>query len=163
MPNREQRRSNDPSIDKWIEVTDDYDRRFEIYLRDVSGKDEFDFQLQTQGQVGGLCDLFLKGEPSLVNVAGLIWSQRRKFEKKLTVMEVLRTVSMATVETIVMHDPNDDEEESMDSLPADDPNRQLAEMRARADESIGHETGEGLPGFDGGSGPSGHGSELSTG
>jgi hypothetical protein len=162
MPNRQQRRANDPTLDKWLEVTDDYENKFEIFLRDVSGKDEFDFQIQTQGHVGGLCDLFLKGEPSLVNVAGLIWSQRRKHEKKLTVMEVLRSVSMATIETMVMHDPEEDEEDALESLPADDPQRKLAEMRAAADQSVPHESGEGLPGFGERSGRSGPSSEPST-
>jgi hypothetical protein len=159
MPNRQQRRANDPTLDKWLHVVDMDDNPFEIYMRDISGKDEYDFLLATQGQMGGLCDMFLEQKVTLVNIAGLIWVVRRKYEKKLTVMDVLRTVSMATLETMDMHDPDDDEE-ALESLPADDPNRKLAQIRkgqvAQADAS------EGMPGFADGTPPYGHDSAPST-
>lgn len=163
MPNREQRRSGATDLGKWLHVEDAEGTPYDIYLRDITGRDEFDFMTMTQGQMGGLCDLFLEQKVTLVGVAGLIWCARRKFEKKLTVMDVLKMVNMETIESMELHDPEEEGDAALESLPADDPNRKLAEMRAAADQSVGHESGEGLPGFGGGSGPSGPDSEPSTG
>lgn len=162
MPNRAQRRGNDPSIDKWLHVEDDNGDPYDIFLRDISAKDEADYITMTQGQFGGLCDLFLKGEMTLVGISGLIWSQRRKYEKKLTVADVMKTVSMATIETLEMHDP-EDEGDVVSELPSDDPQRKLAEMRATANRQLDeHDPSEGLPGFDGPTGGSGPGSGPPT-
>lgn len=110
MPNREQRRAGVGS-DKRLRVADARGDTYEILMSDISAKDEFEFMQMTQGAAGGLCDLFLKGEITLVGIAGLIWSQRRKFEKRLTVMDVLDTVNMATIETLELDDGEDDDEE----------------------------------------------------
>lgn len=162
MPNRAQRRANDPTVDKWLHVEDDNGNPYDIFLRDITGKDEYDFLMATQSNMGGLCDMFLESKVTLVNVAGLIWSQRRRFEKKLTVMDVLRDVSMATLETMEMHDP-EDEDDALADLPADDPQRKLAEMRAGTNARLDQgDPAEGLPGFAGGSGTSGPDSGPST-
>lgn len=117
MPNRADRRNPALDMGKWLHVEDAEGRPFDIYLRDITGKDEYDFLQMTQGSAGGLCDLFLEGKVTLVGLAGLIWCARRKFEKKLTVMDVLKTVNMMTLETMELHDP---EEEDDDAPPADD-------------------------------------------
>jgi hypothetical protein len=132
---------------------------YDIYLRDISGKDEHDYMVATNGNMGGLCDLFLEQRVTLVNVAGLIWCVRRKFEKKLTPLDVLRDVSMATLETMEMHDPEDDED-VLESLPADDPTRKLAELRAGKLQDA--PVSEGMPGFGAGTPPHGPDSAPST-
>jgi len=156
MPNREQRRhGTDPQLGKWLHVEDNDGNPYDIFMRDISGKDEFDFMQQMNGVPVGLCDIFLKGEPSLICVAGLIWSQRRKYERKLTVMDVLKTVSMESIESMDLHDP-EEEAEAEATLAADDPHRGVIEAQV-VDPS------EGLPGFDGRTGGSGPVSEPATG
>lgn len=162
MPNRAHRRANDPTLDKWLHVEDDHGDPYDIYLRDVSAKDEADFLMLTEGKMGGLCDLFLEQRMTLVGIAGLIWSQRRHFEKKLTLLEVMKTVSLATLDAMELHDPRE-EDDPLDGLPADDPQRRLAEMRAGANASMDEfDPSEGLPGFGESTVPSGHGSGPST-
>lgn len=139
MPNREARRNPALDMGKWLHVEDAEGRPFDIYLRDITGKDEYDFLQMTQGTAGGLCDLFLEGKVTLVGLAGLIWCARRKFEKKLTVMDVMKTVNMMTLETMELHDPEEEEE---DAPAADDAGTPL--------------------GFDAGSEPSALSSEPST-
>lgn len=159
MPNREQRRhSTDPNLGKWLEITDADGNQFHIYLRDISGKDEFDYyQMMASTGVAtppGLCDIFLEGKVTLTNIAGLIWAYRRKNgERKLTIAEVLATVNMMTLETMELHDPAED---GADGLPSDDPDRQIAEMRAS------QSVEEGETGFGGGSPRSSPGSEPAT-
>jgi hypothetical protein len=125
MPNREQRKSRNPALDKWLYVEDNDGNGYRISMRDISGKDEYEFSQMIQGNVG-LCDLFFEGKPSLVNISGLIWAYRRKNgESKLTVAEVMKTVNLATIETLELHDPaeEDDEPES------DDAQAKLAKIR----------------------------------
>lgn len=149
MPSREQRRhGTDPSLEKWLHVEDKDGTPFDIFLRDISGKDEWDY-LQMMASTGmtnppGLCDIFLEGKVTLTNIAGLIWSQRRKHERKLTVMDVLKTVNMTTIETMELHDPAE-EEDALESLPQDDPQRQLAEIAKRkAEDAEGFGDGSGV-------------------
>jgi hypothetical protein len=159
MPNRAERRhGQDPNLGKWLEVTDAEGNPFHIHLRDISGKDEFDyFQMMASTGVAnppGLCDIFLEGKVTLTNIAGLIWAYRRKNgERKLSIADVLKTVNMMTLEDMELHDPD---EEGLDALPADDPNRQLAELRAK--QAV--EGGE--AGFGDGSPRSSPGSEPAT-
>lgn len=149
-------RLHDPGLGKWLHVEDREGNPYDIFMRDISGKDEFDFMQQMNGVPVGLCDIFLKGEVTLVCVAGLIWSQRRRYERKLTVHDVMKTVSMETVETMELHNPEEDAE-VLSELAPDDPQRKLAEMRAvRADPA------QGLPGFDGRTETSGPASEPAT-
>lgn len=160
MPNREQRRhGTDATLGKWLEVIDSDGTPFNIHLRDISGKDEFDyFQMMASTGVAnppGLCDIFLEGKVTLTNIAGLVWAHRRKNgERKLTIADVLKTINMMTLETMELHDPD---EEGLEALPDDDPDRQLAEMRARQALTGGE------PGFDGGSPRSSPGSVPVTG
>jgi hypothetical protein len=113
MPNREQRRhGTDPKLEKWIHVEDAQGNPYDIYFKDISGKDEWDFaQQQTGDSKVGLCDIFLEGRMTLIGIAGLIWCARRRYEKKLTIQDVLRSVNMATIETMELHDPEDEDEE----------------------------------------------------
>lgn len=148
MPNRDtRRRGKDPTLDRWLKVTDNDDNTYQIYFKDVSGKDEWDFLMQTQHNAGGLCDMFLEGKVTLIGIAGLIWSQRRKFEKKLTLQEVLKTVSMATIETLEMFDPDEAEE---------------AEEARTQTETVDMQSGQALPGFGGNSDRSSPDSAPST-
>jgi hypothetical protein len=149
MPNRDQRRSGGLP-DKKLSVKDANGDLYEIYMSDISGKDEFEYLQLTQGIAGGLCDLFFKGEPSLVGIAGLIWAKRRKYEKKLTPQDVLETVNMASIETLELDDGTDDDEQ-----PSDDPMRKLEEIRQLDP--------PGPTSFDGASGPSSPNSVPSTG
>lgn len=115
MPNREQRRSGNAQLGKRIHVVDAAGNPFDIYLSDISGKDEADFlqQMQSMGVQGiGLCDLFFKGEPSLVGIAGLVWAQRRRWEKKLLLSDVLTSINMACIESLELHDPDEEDDES---------------------------------------------------
>lgn len=159
MPNRGQRRGSDPTLDKWLHVEDADGNPYDIHMRDISGKDEFDF-LQAMTSVGmsnppGLTDLFLKGEVTLVGIAGLIWAVRRRFERKLNLLDVLKTVNMATIETMDLHDPAEDENE--DGSGSDDPDAQLAKIRMQRE-------AESTPmGFDDGSPRSSPDYEPSTG
>jgi hypothetical protein len=146
-----------------LEVTDSDNTPFHIYLRDISGKDEFDyFQMMASTGVAnppGLCDIFLEGKVTLTNIAGLIWAHRRKNgERKLTIADVLKTVNFMTLENMELHDP---EEEGLDALPEDDPQRQLAEMRAN-EQAVKEAVKGGEAGFDGGSPRSSPGSEPAT-
>ena len=98
------------------------------------------------------------GKVTLTGIAGLIWSQRRKFEKRLTVRDVMKLVSMATLETMELHDPEDEGETAIEDMTPDDPRRKLAEM-ARGRRS---DTEQGLPGFGEPTSSSGHDSGPST-
>lgn len=155
MPNRDTRRhGTDPQLGKWLYVEDSNGHGYEIFMRDISAKDEYDFFQMMGGSGVGLTDLFLKGEVSLVGITGLIWSQRRKTDKKLTVVDVMRTVNMACVETMELHDPDDPDEADRDSS---EPEARLAQMeRAQA------ASREGLPGFGEPSGANGPGSVPAT-
>lgn len=122
MPNREQRRSG-AVPEKRVRVEDADGNLYEIFMSDISGRDEFDFMQLTNGIAGGLCDMFLEGKVTLVGIAGLIWAKRRKYEKKLTVQDVMETVSMASIETIELDDGKDSEASD------DDPVKRLEEAR----------------------------------
>jgi hypothetical protein len=151
MPSREQRRHN-PDLGKWLHIEDADGNPYDIYLRDISGKDEYEFT-QMMPNAGGLCDLFFEGRVSLVNIAGLIWAFRRKNgERNLKIPDVLKTVNLMSIETMELHDPDDEDD---DASPApDDPHAKLAKIEA--------ERAAGLAGFGGGSDPSDPGSGPST-
>lgn len=154
MPNRDTRRHGTaPSLGKWVYIEDANGLPYEIFMRDISGKDEYDFFQMMGGTGVGLTDIFLEGKVTLVGIAGLIWSQRRKQEKKLAIVDVLRTVNMACIETMELHDPDDPDEAERDSS---EPEHRLAELeRERAR--------EGLPGFGEPIGANGPGSVPATG
>ncbi len=125
---------NGKNLGKRIHVVDSGGNPYDIYLNDISGKDEADFlqQIQSMGIQGvGLCDLFFKGEPSLVTIAGMVWSQRRRWEKKLLLSDVLKTINMGCIESLELHDP-DDEDEVDDAV---DPTMALPDGSERSDHS----------------------------
>lgn len=112
MPNREARRHGDrKALGRWLHIEDADGNPYDIYLKDISGKDEWDFMQMVDDRVG-LCDLFLSGKVTLVGIAGLIWTARRRYEKKLTVLDVVKTVNMACIETMELHDPDDEDDEA---------------------------------------------------
>lgn len=143
MPNRDQRRSKDPALDKWLSVEDADGNVYEIHMRDISARDEHEYLAMTNGTVGGLCDLFFEAKVSLTNIAGLIWAYRRKNgEKKLALQDVEKTVNMATIETLELHDPADEDE---DPAP-DDPQAKLAKIRAeKGQEGFGDRSETSVP------------------
>jgi hypothetical protein len=147
MPNRQSRRHGDKvALGRWLHVEDANGNPYDIYLKDISGKDEFDFMQMMAGtgmaNPPGLCDIFLEGRTTLVGISGLIWAQRRRYEKKLTPLDVMKTVNMATIETMELHDPEDEDED--EESPSDD------------------WVAQGPPGFDGASGGPSPDSEPST-